>query len=247
MKNAIVWTLLGLTLLASPSVMAEPQRVEFKTGATSARVSGLIKGYQLKEYRFRAQKGQQLELSVESKRANWLVIGVLTEGSDSANVYSNFIDGTTEFKGELPKDGDYILRLGINRAEARREGVVDYAATIKILPVKSAKSADLIGSGRYHVSGNEPVRFQSMKLDLSPNGQFHLGVSLRGDGFSLDGTWHKGPDGAIAVDIKRFAGIGDVNGSGLIVLDKAGRPSHFNLYFFYPEQKTLHALSFEVK
>ncbi|MBE2895369.1 inhibitor of g-type lysozyme [Pasteurellaceae bacterium HPA106] len=93
--------------------------VHFKKGAYAATYKGVIKGSQYNSYFFKAQKGQKLTVTVNTKEnAEAVLYG-----------YDNFMEGEAY---TLPKSGKYEVRVLQPRAMARRGKTSHYNVTINI-------------------------------------------------------------------------------------------------------------------
>jgi hypothetical protein len=108
-----------LLFISSPRVFAEDEirieRVQFAKGATSAVIKGRLKGYSGVDYLVRGGAGQTINVSL--KRLNLSnYFNVLPPGSKDVAMYA----GQTgeDFKGVLPTDGDYTIRVYLMRAAA---------------------------------------------------------------------------------------------------------------------------------
>jgi hypothetical protein len=89
------------------------QRVRFARGATGATVSATVRGFAYRDFIVSARSGQTISVKLNSRNA-FAVLTIFTPGG-------NNLEGATEmdeFTGELPATGDYIIRVGMMRAEA---------------------------------------------------------------------------------------------------------------------------------
>jgi len=118
-----------------------PQEVHFKRGESFAILQGTLKGWDLKEYSLRANKGQRLRLQVTSRRINWLIVRLYPANQSSGDNDLLNSDNNNMFKweGPLPAGGEYVLRLFIRRTEARRGGSVNYRVKLAIAPGEQPK------------------------------------------------------------------------------------------------------------
>ncbi len=129
------------------------ERVQFAKGATSAAIKGRLKGTAGVDYLVRAGAGQTITVSL--KKTNLLnYFNVLPPGSKDVAMYA----GQTgeDFKGVLPTDGDYTIRVYLVRAAARRNESSDYTLTVTVIgkplaPVPASKDA-LIPGTAFHAS-----------------------------------------------------------------------------------------------
>lgn len=129
-RRTIVAASLVLTVLVfclNTSAQAR-QRVSFARGAESATVRGTVRGYAYRDHVVGAREGQTISVSLKSPNTSTIFSIFLPDGSN--------LEGATQmdsFTGELPLSGDYVIRVGMMRAEARRRGSVSsYSLSIKI-------------------------------------------------------------------------------------------------------------------
>lgn len=131
------------------------ERVQFKKGATSAVMKGRLKGYSDVDYLVRGGAGQTITVSLKrSNLSNYF--NVLPPGSKDVAMYA----GQTgeDFKGVLPTDGDYTIRVYLVRAAARRNESSNYTLTITVTgkalaPTPASKDAVIPGTP-FHASTN---------------------------------------------------------------------------------------------
>lgn len=129
------------------------ERVKFAKGATSAVIKGQVKGSGDVDYLVRAGAGQTITVSLKvSNRSNYF--NVLPPDSKDVAMY---VGQTGEdFKGVLPADGDYKIRVYMVRAAARRNETSKYTLTVSVTgkalePVPASKDAVIPGTP-YHAS-----------------------------------------------------------------------------------------------
>ena len=105
------------------------QQVQFAKGASSAAIKGRPKGYEMVDYVVRAGAGQTLTVALEKTNPQ-NYFNVLPPGSTDVAMYV----GQTgdDFKGLLPTDGDYTVRVYLMRAAARRNEASDYTLTVGV-------------------------------------------------------------------------------------------------------------------
>ncbi len=100
------------------------QRVSFAPGATAATVMGSVQGYQTRDYILNARAGQRMTIRLDGN-TTFLQVGMIPPNGEAVIVGSTW-------SGILPRNGDYILRVGLVRAEARRGGSGNYTLTVTI-------------------------------------------------------------------------------------------------------------------
>lgn len=123
---------LGLVLAiltASGSVSAQTkQRVHFAAGSTNATLTGTIRGYAYKDYVVRATAGQTFSASLSSQKSSPVMTVFLPNGDNLEGAAE-----TDNYTGELRAGGDYVIRVLMMRAEARRpRSVSNYTLKISI-------------------------------------------------------------------------------------------------------------------
>ena len=132
------------------------QRVSFARGATSAVLTGRLKGDATVDYLVHAGAGQTLTVAL--KRSN--VPNYFNINPPGAEV-SMFV-GSSDATGDssvclLPDDGDYTVRVYLMRPAARRNESSNYTLTIGVTgsalaPLPASKDALLPGTS-FHASG----------------------------------------------------------------------------------------------
>src|SRR5437868_14377151 len=116
-KKVLVLSVSALIFLFSFNISAQTkQRVSFAKGASDSTVSGTVRSYAYRDYIVGARAGQTISAKLTSNNT-FTVLTIFMPGGD------NLEDATEmdEFSGELPSSGDYVIRVGMMRAEARRK------------------------------------------------------------------------------------------------------------------------------
>ena len=119
MNKKLLISIGASTLLVLFSLNAQAQskqRVRFAKGASQATISGRVQGYAYKDYIVAARAGQTISVKLNS-RNTFAVLTIFTPDADNLEGATE----TDEFSGELPATGDYVIRVGMMRAEARRK------------------------------------------------------------------------------------------------------------------------------
>jgi hypothetical protein len=130
MRNAFRACLLLLcfAMLGGVALAQSKHRVKFKKGATSAKVKGTIRGYDYRDYLVGANAGQILTIKLNSLNT-YTMFSIFRPNGDNLEGASQVLD----YSGKLPESGDYVIRVAMMRAEARRKGSAsDYSLTISI-------------------------------------------------------------------------------------------------------------------
>lgn len=100
------------------------QRITFAPGATSATVSGSVQGYETRDYVLKAQAGQQMTVNLRSN-SSFMQVAVFSPQGETLSVGTNWT-------GTLPSSGDYLVRVLLVRAEARRNGAGGFQLTVGV-------------------------------------------------------------------------------------------------------------------
>ena len=87
---------------------AEPNRIEFKRGTTSATINGTVHGDEEAEYVLAAKKGQRLIIKLTSMPVKSSVFQLLGEENDTLGLEH---DANYDYSGILPKTGDYFINV----------------------------------------------------------------------------------------------------------------------------------------
>lgn len=136
MKNNIAVIGLLLCLTAGAFVSSEcagersevqPVRIYFKKGASSAILKGRITGYGVKDYVLHANAGQTLTIMLKSPNI-YTYFGVQLLDGSPLNIRE-----VTEWTQVLPETGDYLIRVLMMRAGARKKGsFAEYTLDVSI-------------------------------------------------------------------------------------------------------------------
>ena len=127
------------------------ERVVFAKGASSAKIKGQLKGDETVDYLLRASAGQTLAVTLKTSHgANYF--NVLPPNSTDVAMFIGQIGG--DYKGILPTDGDYTIRVYLMRSAARRNESSEYTLTISVTgkplaPVPASQDAVIPGTP-YH-------------------------------------------------------------------------------------------------
>ena len=177
MKSLAVWVLIIAAALAMPwdplsAQGIRQERVSFHAGASSATLSGSIKGDEIIDYKLGAKAGQTMSVSMKtSNGANYF--NVLPPGSDAAIANGSTLGN--EWTGTLPVDGDYTVRVYLMRSAARRNETAKYTLTVGITGTAGSTDAKVAGTP-YHATGQVPC---SVGPDPKGSAQCSFGV-IRG-------------------------------------------------------------------
>jgi hypothetical protein len=146
----------GVALLATGAHAADGIRkepVRFEKGASQAAIKARIQGDETVDYVLRAGAGQTLAVSLKKTNPQ-NYFNVLPPGTQEVAMFVG--DSGADFKGMLPTDGDYTVRVYLMRPAARRNESSDYTLTVGVTgqalaPIAASKDA-LIPGTSFHAS-----------------------------------------------------------------------------------------------
>ena len=116
----------GAVALAQHGGKAEPNRVEFKRGATSTTISGVVSGDEQAEYVLAAKQGQRLTIKLTPVPAKSSCFDL--KGPEGADVGLEY-DCNSTYSKVLPATGDYFLTVS---RPSQAKGTSRYRMTITI-------------------------------------------------------------------------------------------------------------------
>jgi hypothetical protein len=103
-----------------------PIAVEFEPGSSSVVHEGRIVAREVRNYVVTAERGQQLSVGLDSE-SRYVQFVVQFVGQ---SVYDSRRSDDRSWSDELPRDGDYTVRVYLGRGEAERGGSAEYTLTI---------------------------------------------------------------------------------------------------------------------
>src|SRR6266487_6785216 len=105
---------------------AEPLRIEFRRGSTTATLTGRIKDQQEAEYVFSGRKGQKVAIKLISSPRRSSVFNL--KGPEDVDLGLEF-DANWDYSGTLPRSGDYLIVVARPTADP---GLSSYRLTVTI-------------------------------------------------------------------------------------------------------------------
>src|SRR2546423_4435483 len=114
------------TATAQRGGKAEPNRIEFKRGTTSATISGVVRGDEEAEYILSAKQGQRLTIKLTNTPAKSSCFDL--KGPDGADVGLEY-DCNWNYSKVLPATGDYFMSV---KRPSQSKGTSRYRMTITI-------------------------------------------------------------------------------------------------------------------
>lgn len=119
----------SLSIFASEAAGQVKRRVKFARGTMSTEIRGTVRGYGYRDYVVAASAGQMMRVSIQSSSRAASVFSIFRPGGGNLGTAIQ----TDSADGELPVSGDYLIRVGMMRNDARRRGSVsNYTLSIII-------------------------------------------------------------------------------------------------------------------
>src|SRR5215831_7582503 len=118
-----------LAALVQPGTASQkqPQRVRFEPGKSSATTHGHIAGFDAQDYVVDARAGQQMDIRLKASNSSTYFVLY------SINGKTTDMNETDHYSLETTESGDYVIRVFMMRAAARRKGAAsNYTLTISI-------------------------------------------------------------------------------------------------------------------
>lgn len=185
--------LVAVTSAAGASEI-KSERVHFKKGASGATITGTISGRETIDYVLGAKAGQEMAVTLTTSNPG-NAFNVLPPGSSDEAIFIGSISGN-EFAGTLSVDGDYRIRVYLDRAGARRDEKAKYTLKVGITGGAHAAAApagdDAVaraGQRRFDATGDIPCAQHRGQ----PMGQCPFGVARDPGGAATVVVTH--PDG----------------------------------------------------
>lgn len=123
--GALCWS-----AVAQPAIPSS--KVQFPKGSKGASIKGQLNGpaNDAHDHVLRAKAGQRMTVSLDTKSTS-TYFNVLPPGSDEA-LFAGERMGGSQWSGRLPADGDYTVRVYLNRAAARQGQSATYALKLSV-------------------------------------------------------------------------------------------------------------------
>lgn len=141
---------------ASAATDIRTEQVQFPKGTSSTVIQGTVQGRGSVDYRVRTSAGQTLTVSLESASTTYFNLN--PPGSD-VSMFIGSTSGNT-FKGILPTDGDYTVRVYLLGNAAHQNESSNYSLTLgvtgKPLAAVSASIDAVLPGTPFHASTTIP-------------------------------------------------------------------------------------------
>ena len=156
----IVLAFLSLSSVPCPAGAADrSETVHFARGASSATLTGTVRGYDGVKYALGASAGQAMSVLFKPGNAS-CYFNVFAPGSDIA-VFNGSTTGLNEYTANLAASGNYTVQVYLMRNAARRNESCSYSITFEISGRPSQSRSSLQGDAlvpgtRFHATGELP-------------------------------------------------------------------------------------------
>ncbi len=184
MKKLLVCLLAGALLTGTALTAEAAKQIAFGKGKSSASVSGKVQGSNDVDYVIRASAGQTLTVDFKAGKGA-AYFNVLPPGSAGEAIFVGSSAGN-HFKGTLPSDGDYTIRVYLMGGAKDSDKPVSY--TLKVgIPASGKSSAATTGSSSSNVKTAEKnclaavakkVGVSSSKLSVSFSSEAQSGIGI---------------------------------------------------------------------
>jgi len=134
MKTLLACVLASLLMFCTTTVWAEAgiqqEQIQFSKGKSGTQVNGKIKGRQTLDYQLRANAGQTMTVDFKGSKPT-AYFNILSPGNDDRVIFLGSSAGYN-FKGELPADGVYTIRLYLMGNAKDSNQTVSYTLKVNI-------------------------------------------------------------------------------------------------------------------
>lgn len=186
--NKLLVSLLTSALLVGTAVTsaeAAIKHIQFGKGKSSASVSGKVKGNESIDYVIRAGAGQTMTVDFKASKGA-AFFNVLPPGSTGEAIFVDSMDAVgTSYKGVLPSDGDYIIRIYLMGAAEDSGKPVSYTLTVSIPASASGQSSPSSSSSNVKTAEKncldavaKQVGVSSSKLSVSYSAEAESGIGI---------------------------------------------------------------------
>ena len=177
--------LFALTVHAADGIRKEI--VQFSKGASQSVIKARLKGDETVDYVLRAKAGQTM--TVNFKTSNRMAyFNLLPPDSDQALFVGAEVADGSRFTAELPKDGEYTIRVYLIRAAARRNETANYTLSVAIA---GGNASEVVQPGASLAAGPFDQRFELNGISFrvtSPNQAAANTVRIVPSGLTIDNT-----------------------------------------------------------
>ena len=179
--NKLLVSLLTSALLVGTAVTsaeAAIKHIQFAKGKSSASVSGKVKGNESIDYVIRAGAGQTMTVDFKAIKGA-AFFNVLPPGSTGEALFVGSMDAVgTSYKGVLPSDGDYIIRIYLMGAAEDSGKPVNYTLKVVINGGGRLASGTVVAEKACLAEVAKTVGVNSSKLKVLDVKEAQSGISV---------------------------------------------------------------------
>jgi uncharacterized protein YraI len=122
-------------MVSTAAVAQDPvtKRVQFQAGQSGATINDSLTGYESVHYLLGARAGQRMVVDMSTSNAS-TYYNIYAPGDRPGASTAMYIAATNglRYDGTLPRDGDYLIQVFINRNAARRNETANYTLNVSI-------------------------------------------------------------------------------------------------------------------
>jgi hypothetical protein len=146
MKVLLACVLASLLMFGTTAVWAEvgiqQEQIKFPKGKSGTQVKGKIKGRQTLDYQLRANAGQTMTVDFKGSKPT-AYFNILPPGNDDPVIFIGSSSGYN-FKGELPADGVYTIRVYLMGNAKDSNQTVSYTLKVNIANGQNSSNSKAI-------------------------------------------------------------------------------------------------------
>src|SRR5262245_50036212 len=116
-RHLIVAIIISVFAFGSIVAQGVKQKIRFPRGSSSTTISGAVVRGDRDRYYLGAKSGQKMSVKITSLEKN-AVFQVYRPGGQETLAGAGEEDDATNWSGELPEDGDYVIEVGGTRGNA---------------------------------------------------------------------------------------------------------------------------------
>jgi hypothetical protein len=209
MKKLLACLLAGALLTGTALNAEAAKQIAFGKGKSSASVSGKVKGSDDIDYELRASAGQTMIVDLKASKGA-AFFNVLPPNSTGEAIFNGSMDGN-HFKGTLPSDGVYTIRIYLMGGAKDSGKPVNYTLKVSI-PDRGKSSAATSSSSVKTAEKNclaavaKQVGASSSKLSVIFSSEAESGIGIDIKVPDATATWYCLTDRKGKVEEVRFKG-----------------------------------------
>ncbi len=117
--------------LARPALAQSRERIRFDNGNDNGSVQGAVKGGTYRDYQLGAKAGQKMSVSLITDGSAYF--NIMPPGAAYEAIYNSSIDGNDAISVQLPKSGDYTIRVYLMGADDSEQKTIPFTLSVTIM------------------------------------------------------------------------------------------------------------------